>query len=1232
MGRINIYKLSFIFLSFFIVSCASYKKQYSDFVTYENKVNGEYNAKIDHTFYLIGDAGNAEFGKGLEHFNLLKKELDTVQENSTILFLGDNLYEKGMPKKSDPERAISEHRLNAQIELVKNSKGQPIFIPGNHDYYNNGVIGLKREENYIEKYLGKKAFLPNNGCPISKIDISENTVLIVVDSQWFLEDWNDNPTMNNDCEIKTRDKFFAEYERLIKKNTLKTTIVAIHHPMFSYGPHGGKFSLKAQLYPTGGTFPLPVIGSVLNVLRKTTGVSTQDMINPIYQELKNRLTTITRKYENILFVSGHEHNLQYLFEEDLVQIVSGSGSKTSAAKVINGSQFSYGGKGYAKLVKYTNGATWVYYYSEKNGIKELLFKTEIQPKHTIKQFDFEPTFPDSVITSVYPKKSTEKGKAYIAFWGKHYREYYGTKIQAPTVLLDTLHGGLTPFRKGGGNQSRSLRLINPQGEEFVMRAVHKSATQYIQAVAYRNDYVKDEYEDTFTESLLLDIYTTAHPYAPLAVGALSNAANVFHSNPQLFFIPKQTALGQFNENFGDELYLVEERAASGHINAESFGNSETIISTDDLSIELRKSDDNYVDEASYIRARLFDMFIGDWDRHEDQWRWAAFEDGKKTAYKPVPRDRDQAFSKYDGFALGAITRIIPGLKLLQNFDKDIRNVKWFNHEPYKLDMAFIKESTYKDWKKQVDFLQKNITNAIIDSAFAQMPIEVQDETVIKIKNTLKSRLYNLPEIAEKYYTHLEKFPVVRGTDKDNWFDIVRLENGNTIVKTYNIKNKKKGSLVFKRTYDKKETSEIWVYGLNDDDIFNVSGVESNVITLRLIGGQNNDVYNIESGKRVTIYDFKSKKNTFETEKGRKRLVDDYDINLFNYKKLKYSQNRIIPIVGYNPDDGIKLGVTNLLTVFGFERNPFTQQHTINAAYYFATDGFDLGYNIEFANVFNDWNILAKSVFTSPNFTRNFYGYGNDSKNYEDLLGEDYHRVRLSTYGVAPEIKKIGRMGAELKVGASFESIEIEKTDNRFINTLPIFTEQRKNYVGINGSYFYQNFNETTFPTLGMAVSLEAGWKTNINTDKTENNGYITPAIGFNYNLTPNGKVILATKFKANFIIGDNFKFYNAASIGGKDGLRGYNNNRFTGNTSYYQNTDIRYNITNIKTRLVPLQIGVFGGFDYGRVWYVDENSNDWKTSYGGGFWLNAAKLVNVNISVFGAKDGPYVRFGVGFGF
>jgi len=1216
-----------------MVGCATYKKQYGNKTNNINTEGLEYNAEIEHTFYLIGDAGNAEDGKELEHFNLLKKELSEVQKNTTLLFLGDNLYEKGMPKKHNPQRDLAEHRLNAQINLVENFKGKPIFIPGNHDYYNNGIEGLKREENYIEKHLGKNTFLPENGCPISKVDISENVVLIIVDSQWFLEDWNKNPTMNADCDIKTREQFFYEYERLIKKNSLKTTIVAIHHPMFSYGSHGGQYSLKAQLYPTGGTIPLPIIGSVLNVLRKTSGLSTQDMINPYYRELRSRLLTMTQKQSNIIFVSGHEHNLQYILNDKIPQIISGSGSKTSPARVIEGSQFSFGGLGYAKFIKYKNGASWVYYYTENNNQKELLFKTEIQPKKIIEDLnDYDNNFPDFVSASVYTKENVTKSDSYIKFWGKHYREQYGIEIKAPTVNLDTLFGGLTPVRKGGGNQSRSLRLTNKDGQEFVMRAVHKSATQYLQAVAFRDIYVKDEYDDTYTESLLLDIYTTAHPYAPLTIGTLSNAANVLYANPKLYFVPKQPSLEQFNSNFGDELYLIEQRATSGHGDAENFEYSNKIISSNEFYDNLRISDDYFLDEASYIRARLFDMLIGDWDRHQDQWRWAEFKVGNKKMYKPVPRDRDQAFSKYDGFALGAVTRLVPGLKLLQVYDTDIRNVKWFNHEPYPLDLSLIREATFDDWNKQVTYLQENITDEIIDEAFTKMPAEVQNQTVELIKYKLKGRLKNLNKIAKEYYKHLIKYPIIIGTDKDNLFEINRLKNGETEIVIYNIKKHKKGTQIFHKVYSKKETNEIWLYGLDDKDTFIVTGEDKKTIPLKIIGGQGNDIYDIINGKKVTIYDFKSKKNTFKTNQGRKKLFDDYNLNLYNFKKYKYIQNRIKPNIGANPDDGLKIGITNLFTIYGFDRNPFTQQHIVSLGYYASTNGYSLSYSGEFANILNKWNLLIEALVTSPNFALNFYGYGNDSPNFQDQLGKDYHRVKVSEYSVAPSLKLIGRLGGELKFGPTFESIEIEKTDNRFINTLPIFNEKRHNYVGVRGSYFYKNLNKNTFPTLGMAVGLEIGWRQNINTDTSENNGYLTPALGFNYKITSNGKLMLATKFKGNIIIGDNFKFYNAASIGGKDGLRGYNNNRFTGNTSYYQNTDIRYNLTRLKTKIVPLQIGILGGFDYGRVWYNDENSNDWKTSFGGGIWGDAAELINFNLSVFGSKEGPRVIFGLGFEF
>ena len=151
----------------------------------------------------------------------------------------------------------------------------------------------------------------------------------------------------------------------------------------------------------------------------------------------------------------------------------------------------------------------------------------------------------------------------------------------------------------------------------MMRALRKNAVQYLQAVAFKDQYIEGQFDDTTTENLLSDVFTGSHPYAPFTIGKLSDAIGVYHTNPVLYYIPKQSNLGHFNDEFGDELYMIEERAASGHGDKASFGFSDTVISTDDLLMFLNKSEDHFLDEEAYIKARLFDMLIGDWDRHED---------------------------------------------------------------------------------------------------------------------------------------------------------------------------------------------------------------------------------------------------------------------------------------------------------------------------------------------------------------------------------------------------------------------------------------------------------------------------------------------------------------------------------------------------------------------------------------------------------------------------------------
>lgn len=1224
----------------FLSGCATYKTKYADF---ENTHDVPTSKKVSHTFYLIGDAGKSPMGDMNPVLKRFKDRLDDATENSTAIFLGDNIYPAGLPNKKGEkmEYQSAKNNLEAQLNTLNDFRGKPIFIPGNHDWYSNGLKGLARQQKYIEKNLdSKKVFFPQEGCPIQKVDINEDVVVIAIDTEWYLVNWDKHPTMNDECEIKDREKFFEELEGLIKKNANKTTILALHHPMFSYGPHGGQFSMKRQVYPSSGKFPLPVFGSLISLLRKTSGASPEDLQNKRYQHLRKRIITLAQYSEKVIFTSGHEHTLQYIVEENTPQIISGAGAKKGATRLLNGSKFSTGKRGYSTLEVYTDGSSRIRFYEvNDDGIEKFLYTAEVlQAKKENTRREYPNEFPATVEASIYTDKEVDKSKFFQTIWGQRYRDVYAQKVMAPTVNLDTLFGGLSVVRKGGGHQSKSLRLVNREGKEYVMRALRKSAEIYLQSMAFKEQYVVGEFEDTFTESILEDFYTGAHPYAPFTIGKLSDAVGIYHTNPKLYYIPKQKAIEDFDKEFGDELYMIEERTDSGHGDQKSFGFSNTMESTDDMLKKLRTDEKYVVDNAAYLKARLFDMMIGDWDRHTDQWRWARFKDkeNNKIVYKPVPRDRDQAFSIMgDGLLMNLITRIIPGLTLMEGFNEEIRSVKGFNGSPktFALDMVLLPETKMDLWKQQVEYIQNNLTEAVIDEAFKEFPAEVQGETIAHIIKVLLARRDNLLSTAEEYYGLINKFAVVTGTDKDDQFTITESQNGDVNVMANRIKNGKKGEMFFNKSFDSKTTKEIWIYGLDDEDQFSVKGL-SNKIRIRLVGGQNNDVYDIVDSRRVFVFDHRSKKNTFKNVKGAKlRLTNDYETNTYRPIKLKSSVNQLIPSIGSNPDDGLKIGFTNIYTFNGFRQNPFTNQHTVNAAYYFATKGYDFGYKGEFAHVFNNINFELDARFTSPNYSVNFFGLGNESTNPDDLLELDYNRVKLETIKLTPSLVWRSDLGAKFRMGLIYESVEVEETENRFVNTFYVANgeENSKEFIGADMEYTYANADNAAFPTLGMTTSLQIGFKSNVE-DGNQNFGYIIPSISFDYKLIPSGRLVLASKWKAHFNMGNGFEFYQGANIGGFDGLRGYRNQRFTGKKSYYQNTDLRYSLKKMKTGLLPVTMGIYGGYDYGRVWMPNEDSDLWHTSYGGGFFFNAADIMSLTFAYFDSADGARFTFGLGFGF
>ncbi|WP_109433844.1 metallophosphatase [Aquimarina sp. AU119] len=1154
-----------------------------------------YTQAIEKSIFITANLGDAKKESMLSQITKHAQQHDAT----ALLILGNTTGKNGF------DGSNVENNINAQLDILSSFKGDVIFTPGYYEWVSNGHRGVRKLEKFIQKN-SKAKFYPDEGCPIKKKDLSENVVLITIDSQWYLENWNNHIYLNEDCDIKNRTLFFLEFESMLKKSQDKIKIVAIHHPIHSNSAHG--------------------------LLANTAGTSLHDFENRQYRSLRNRLLTTARRSENIIFVSGHDKNLQYINKYGIPQIISGAVGKTKNLRNSTEENFASTQKGYAKLDIYKNGKVNIDFYTA-NQINTSIFSTSVfsgERKGINYTFKPESSFNATQSASVYSKEETRKSKIYKGLWGNHYREFYSKPVDAPVAFLDTLKGGLTPIRRGGGHQSLSLRLEDKNGKQYVMRALRKSAVKFIQSTAFQDKYVEDDLENSYADRFLLDFYTTAHPYTPFAIDKLSDAVDIFHSNPILYYIPKQRALGQYNDEYGDELYLVEEAVNSSHTDLSSFGKPKDILSTNDVLKEIHKTGKSIVDEPSYIRARLFDMLIGDWDRHEDQWRWAVFqnEDGSEVC-KPIPRDRDQAFSVFDGSIVSFLTWAIPSLRKMQSFDEELKSPKWFALSPYSMDLTFLNQSDWNEWDKQAKYIQEKLTDLVIDQAFDKIPNEIKGRSIDEIKTKLKGRRKNIVDIARKYYKFLNKFVVLAGTQKDDLFEITRLPNGKTKISI-----QRKDLDIFNRIYTKQETKEIWIYGLDGNDTFKIYGNGDNPISIKIMGGKKNDTYDFQNTQKVKLYDYKGKNNTIINKRSKKWLVDNYKINNYDHKKRKYNFNQLLPLIAFNPDDGLRIGVLEHFTHYGLQRNPFTQKHSISASYYTGSSGFDISYKGEFSNIFHNWNFGVEGLYTSPNFAINFFGAGNETEYDKDEVDLDFNRTRIRKWNTAVSLIWRGRDGGYFQFKPLIESFEVENTEDRFVNTFfdpnsTVFDKQT--YAGAEVTYQFKNMNDLGFPTLGMRIGITAGYKTNI--DGGDNNfAYVEPHIAIDHKLIKSGKLVLATKIGGEAILGDDFEFYHAAQLGGNHSLRGFRNERFIGKYAAYHNTDLRLQMGKFKTSFIPLKYGLSGGFDYGRVWIEDDDSDKWHNSVGGTLWISGLDTFTANLGYFGSTDGGRLVFTLGFAF
>lgn len=278
-----------------------------------------------YSIYLIGDAGKDTIpGKALQFLG--QKVLQ--DSASTILFLGDNIYPDGLILDSSKAGFLSQKKLLSQLSVLENYKGNTFFVPGNHDWSSgklNGNTRIEDQQRFISNRSATIHFATLEGTPgpVQVKLANQNINLIFIDTQWFLHQRflkkvNTYPGLTYK---QTKEKCFKDLDSLLQEAKLnhKKVIIAAHHPLLTNGRHSKK---RAVMRFINNYTPVQLIGIFV-----TNRFFVQDIYQPAYNRMRKQFLTILSNYNNVIYVCGHDHNLEYIKQDQLHEIISGAGSK-----------------------------------------------------------------------------------------------------------------------------------------------------------------------------------------------------------------------------------------------------------------------------------------------------------------------------------------------------------------------------------------------------------------------------------------------------------------------------------------------------------------------------------------------------------------------------------------------------------------------------------------------------------------------------------------------------------------------------------------------------------------------------------------------------------------------------------------------------------------------------------------------------------------------------------------
>ena len=1141
---------------------------------------------------------NTADGENEKLFFPLVESYCGTQSQPVVLVLNGDLID------ADDSLKIRQWQIRINQLLDRFTQLQIVVNQGDRDWDESGKDGWEHVKG-LEKKLNENkhprchVFI-EHGCPGPwTLSISKSLELVIVNSQW----WNhpfDKPLPSSDaCDIADTNIFTEELEEILDESYDKRVMILSHFPLESTGNYSGRFSAAAHLIA-------PIIGSMRVAFRQNVGTQ-KDISNEHFDVFRQRLESILKDYSSVVFASGHEQNQSIIKVSENYFINSGNLGPGSYSQQSKKEIFSSSSGGFIEITYKENGDVY-YQFLRVNG-NQLEGKASGQLIDS-KKYPLEvPKAAQAITFGTTPIETTihavagpeYKSNKFKQHWlGKHYRDSWTIPVRAPYLNMDTTHRGLLVKGKGGGRQTTSLKLSGGDSVEYVFRSVNKDPSKAL-------DY---ELRGTIVADVLKDQTTTQQPYGALAVSTLLDKVGILHANPSLYVLPDDDRLGLFREKYKNLFGMLEERPTDKIEKDKIFGSATHIEKSYKMISKLYRDPDNRVHKTEFVRARMFDLWIGDWSKHEDNWKWAGYKSKNGEIFRPIPRDRDHAFSRWDGIIpwLGDREWAMPNG---ENFDYKIKGLRSLMWQSRHLDRFLANETTKEQWTTASKEIQSAITSSDIEKAIRQMPPEVYSIDGKEIENKLKARINDLPIYAAQYYTMLAKQVEIVGTHKKECFLIDRKVDGSTDVSVYYLDGKHQrldsSRLYYSRHFFPNETKEIQLYGLSGDDVFKVIGKSKRSILTRIIPGTGNDIITDSSmirrgGKNTLIYD-KESSTVLKSVSEAKRMTSKDD-QFYQYNRAAFKYNTYLPLalLTYNPFTGVAIhgGVT--FTRHRFGKPDFSSQHRIRAA--LSTEGnYELSYGNQFRYAVGKWDAISNAIVSKPLSFNYFFGVGNNtSKDAE--RDNDYYRSAYTQMLVSAGLLRSFWKQSSVSFISSFEQDDGIDRNNSYLEDNPdILGTEKLNLVFLNALVDLDFRDRKVLPERGFRLLVTEAIGHISKVDESIIN--IAEVEIENYLSTFSRKPITLGLRVGGGVTDGDLPYYKLLTLGQFNNLQGFRRNRFSGQSRAYINSELRWQFSETHNTLIPLKMGVRAFFDTGRVWADNDDStaNLWHYGYGGGFYV-----------------------------